>query len=477
MIAIPADVPRIPRDRAERALVALDRALGGSKVLTQREACERYARDESETAPSTPDGVVIANDADDVAACLRICQELDVPVTPRGAGSGRTGGSVAVAGGIVLSMEGMNRIKEIARDDLYVVCEPGVITGVLHSTVEKEGLFYPPDPNSLGYCALGGNVAENAGGPRAFKYGVTREYTLAADVVLMGGTRIHAGKRTVKGVTGYDVMATLVGSEGTLGVFTELILRLIPKPQNIVTLMALFSNVHGCGAATSGIVARGLVPRCLELADEASLQAIRDQGAAIDPRAKAMLLIEIDGNGSLDEAMEKVGDSCMAAGAIDVVVAQDASQRDRLWAARRELSPAVRKLAKHKLAEDVVVPRSKVGALLTACDRIRDEERVMMLSYGHAGDGNLHVNFLWNDDDEVPRVNRAIKRCFEEVLKLGGTISGEHGIGVLKAPYIAMEQSPELIALQRRIKHAFDPKGLLNPGKIFPAEKTSHRAC
>ena len=478
MIAIRTDVPRVPRERAERALIELDRALGGSKVLSQREACERYARDESETAPTTPDGVVLAADADDVATCLRICEARDVPVTPRGAGSGRTGGSVPVAGGIVLATDALKKVKDLAREDLYVVCEPGVITGDLHALVEAEGLFYPPDPNSLGYCALGGNVAENAGGPRAFKYGVTREYALGCEAVLMGGTRIRAGKRTVKGVTGYDVMAMLVGSEGTLGVFTELTLRLIPKPAQIATLLALFGSVHGCGAATSDIVAKGLVPRCLELVDDAALQAIRDQGAPIDPRAKAMLLIEVDGDGPLDSTLEKVGEACVSAGAIDVVVAQDSAQRARLWAARRELSPAVRKLAKYKLAEDVVVPRSKLGALLTACDRIRDTERIKMLSYGHAGDGNLHVNFLWNDEDEIPRVNRAIKRCFEEVLALGGTLSGEHGIGVLKAPYLSMEQSPELIALQRRIKGAFDPKGLLNPGKIFPAEgRTSHRAC
>ena len=477
MIAIPADVPRVAADKAERAVIALDRALGGSKVMSQREACERFSRDESETAAVVPDAVVLATSADDIATCLRICDEHDVPVTPRGGGSGRTGGSVPVAGGIVLATEGMKQVKEIARDDLYVVCEPGVITGELHALVEAEGLFYPPDPNSLGYCAIGGNVAENAGGPRAFKYGVTREYTLAADVVLMGGARIRAGKKTVKGVTGYDVMATLVGSEGTLGVFTELTLRLVPKPESIATLLALFSDVHGCGAATSAMIARGLVPRCLELVDEMALQALRNEGAAVDARAKAMLLIEVDGQGALDESLQKVGDSCVAAGAIDVVVAQDAAQRARLWAARRELSPAIRKMARHKLSEDVVVPRSKVGALLSACDRIREEESVTMLSYGHAGDGNLHVNFLWNEDDDVPRVNRAIKKTFEHVLALGGTLSGEHGIGVLKAPYLSMEQSPELIALQKRIKSAFDPKGLLNPGKIFPSERAGHRAC
>ncbi len=478
MISLQPDLPRVATARAERAVLALDRALGGSKVLSQREAMARYSRDESETLPAIPDGVVLAATADDIAACLRICEEHEVPVTPRGAGSGRTGGSVPVAGGIVLACEGMKAVKELSREDLLIVVEPGMITGELQALVEREGLFYPPDPNSLGYCAIGGNVAENAGGPRAFKYGVTREYVLGCEAALMGGTRIRAGKRTVKGVTGYDVVATMVGSEGTLAVFTELTLRLIPQPPEVATLLALFPDVARAGAAVAGIVAAGLVPRCLELVDDGALLALRNNGAAIDARAHALLLIEVDGTGDLDPQLERVGEACTTAGAIDVVVAQDSAQRARLWAARRELSPAIRKLARAKLSEDIVVPRSKVPALLAACDRIRDEERVRMLAYGHAGDGNLHVNFLWDDDDDLPRVERAIERTFHETLALRGTLSGEHGIGVLKAPYLPLEQSPELIALQKRIKHAFDPKGLLNPGKIFlPDGPVSHRAC
>jgi len=272
----------------------------------------------------------------------------------------------------------------------------------------------------------------------------------------------------VKGVTGYDVMATLVGSEGTLGVFTELTLRLLPKPACVATLLVLFADVHACGRAVSAIVARGLMPRCLELVDSLALQAMRMSGAAIDERAGAMLLVEVDGAEDVTSQLEPIGDACTGAGAIEVLVAHDGAARTKLWAARKELSPAVRKLAKKKLSEDVVVPRSQVPALLIACDRIREEERVKMLTYGHAGDGNLHVNFLWDDEDEVPRVERAIERCFREVLRLRGTLSGEHGIGVLKAAYLPLEQSAGLIALQERIKGAFDPKGLLNPGKIFP---------
>lgn len=478
MFRVPHGQPRVASAKVDAARIELDRALGGSKLLVDADALTPYAHDESETEPTLPDAVVLATSANDIATTLRICEAHDVPVTPRGKGSGKTGGSVPVAGGIVLATEGMNQVKELSREDLLVVCEPGVVLADLHALVEREGLFYPPDPNSADVCALGGNAAENAGGPRAFKYGVTREYVLGCEVALMDGTVLRAGKRTVKGVTGYDVVATLVGSEGTLGVFTELTLRLIPKPPVVVTLIALFADVRGSGRAVAAIVAAGLVPRCLELCDAQALVAMRANGAAIDERAGAMLLLEVDGDGPLDDAVARLGEACTDAGALDVLVAQDASQRARLWAARKALSPAIRKLSRFKLSEDVVVPRSQVPTFLAACDRIREEERVRMLTYGHAGDGNLHTNFLWDDDDEVPRVQRAIERCFREVVALRGTLSGEHGIGVLKRPYLGLEQSPALIALQRRIKAAFDPKGLLNPGKIFPGEgRASHRGC
>jgi glycolate oxidase len=477
MFRVPHGHPRVARAKVEAALVELDRVVGGSRLLIGGEASTVYAHDESETEPTLPDAVVLAEDAAHVAETLRICAAHEVPVTPRGAGSGKTGGSVPIAGGVVLATERLRGVKELSREDLLLVCEPGLLLGELHALVEREGLFYPPDPNSAAVCAIGGNVAENAGGPRALKYGVTREYTLGAEVVLMGGERLRVGRRTVKGVTGYDVMATLVGSEGTLGVFTELTLRLIRKPPAVITLLALFADVHASGRAVATIVARGLLPRCLELCDAEALVAMRAGGAAIDPRAGAMLLIEIDGDAPLDGLAERVGEACVDAGAIDVLVAQDEAQRGRLWAARKELSPTIRKLARFKLSEDVVVPRSRVPAFLAACDRIRDEERVRMLTYGHAGDGNLHTNFLWDHDDEVPRVQRAIERCFREVIALRGTLSGEHGIGVLKRPFLPLEQAPGLIELQRRVKDAFDPKGLLNPGKIFPGERSSHRAC
>jgi glycolate oxidase len=381
-----------------------------------------------------------------------------------------------VAAGIVLATDALRRIVEIDRRDLVAVVEPGVVLADLHAAVEAENLFYPPDPNSSAMCCLGGNAAENAGGPRAFKYGVTREYVLGLDVALMGGTRLSTGKRTVKGVTGYDVTALLVGSEGTLGVFTSLTLRLLPKPPAVATLLGLFGDVRAAGAAVSAMIALGLVPRCLELLDDATLGAVRAQGVGIDERARAMLLIEIDGDpAACDAGMERVGNACAEAGAIDVLVAQDESQRSRLWAARKQLSPAVRKLARRKLSEDIVVPRSQIPALLDEVARITERTGVRTLTYGHAGDGNLHVNFLWDDDEHIPRVDEAILQLMHAVIAMRGTLSGEHGIGVLKAPYLGLEQSDELIALQQGIKATFDPKGLLNPGKIFWPRP--HRAC
>jgi glycolate oxidase len=382
---------------------------------------------------------------------------------------------VPVAGGIVLATHALARVKEIDRANLVAVVEPGVITGDFHRAVEGEGLFYAPDPNSLDSCCLGGNLAENAGGPRAFKYGVTRDWVLGLEACLMGGRVLRTGKRTVKGVTGYDVTALLVGSEGTLAVFTEATLRLVPNPPAVATLLALFTEVRAAARAVGAIVEAGVVPRCLEMLDAATLGAVRAAGVAIDPRAGAMLLVEVDGDGS-ERALERVGEAAAAQeGSVDVLVAQDAGQRDRLWAARRMLSKATRKLARHKLSEDIVVPRTRIADLLARVDAIGDETGVRHLAYGHAGDGNLHVNFLWNDDTERPAVDRAIGLLMRATVDLGGTLSGEHGIGVSKAQYLPLEQSEDLIALQRDIKRAFDPKDLLNPGKIFPSP--GHRAC
>lgn len=455
----------------------LERRLGASKVLTSDEAAGSYVRDESEAEGVAPFAVVLASSADDIQATLAVAREAEVPVTPRAAGTGRTGGAVPVAGGIVLATLGMNGIKELDRREGLAVVEPGVVLADLHAAVEAEGWFYPPDPNSLQSCAIGGNVAENAGGPRAFKYGVTRDYVLGMEALLIGGQRLQVGRRTIKGVTGYDVGALLVGSEGTLAVFSEVTLQLIAKPDAVITLLVLFPDLRAAANAVAEMTGPArLQPRCIELLDAATLEAMRKAGNAIDPRAGAMLLIEVDGSERDCEAQaERVGTACEAFAALEVLAAQEASQRDRLWSARREMSRAVRRLSKHKLSEDVVVPRQRITDLLDRVSASAEAEGVRTLTYGHAGDGNLHVNFLWDSEEEVPAVERAITQLFRDVVALRGTLSGEHGIGVLKAPYLPLEQSAELIGLQRDLKRVFDPSNLLNPGKIFPA--SSHRAC
>ncbi len=412
----------------------------------------------------------------DIQTTLQVAEQSGVPVTPRGAGTGRTGGAVPVAGGILLDMAAMNQIEEIDRGDLVAVVEPGVILKDLHSAVEAEGLFYPPDPNSLDSCALGGNIAENAGGPRAFKYGVTRDYVLGLEATLMGGTRLRVGRRTVKGVTGYDLTALFVGSEGTLAVFGEISLKLIVRPETVCTLLGMFSGVLDATRTVEALIRRGVVPRCLEFMDAGALAAIRAQGVGVDASAGAMLLIEVDGDAAACERdMLRVGEACEENKALDVLVAQDAAQRDRLWAARREVSRAIREMAKNKLAEDIVVPRSRITDLLESVARSSELFGVRTITYGHAGDGNLHVNFLWDDDADMPKVEHAIEAMMRSVVEMRARSAGNTESECSKIPYLHLEQSPDLIAVQQRIKDTLDPKGLMNPGKIFA--QRPHRAC
>ena len=463
-----------------QALIEIDRALGDGRVVTDPEVLATYSRDESEADPVMPEAVVRVRDTRETLAVMRAASAHRIPVTPRAGGTGRTGGSIPLAGGIVLAFEQCNRIKGIERDDLIVVTEPGVITGKLHEAVEEQGLFYPPDPNSLSTCAIGGKVAENAGGPRALRYGCTRDYVLGMQVVTAGGELLSLGKRTVKGVTGYDLTSLMVGSEGTLGVITEITLKLLPKPEGLATLLALLPDLPSAGRAVTEVLGRGLLPRCLELLDDHTLRLVRaEAGLPLDERANALLLVELDGDvAALDSQLERAGNALSDVGALQVLAARHGSERERLWAARRELSRALRKVAKNKLAEDVVVPRSRIPQLIDRCRLISEQHRIPMPAYGHAGDGNIHVNFLWNEPDEYPRVQRAVEDLFRLTVELGGTLSGEHGIGILKAPYLPLEQAPELIALQERVKALFDPHNILNPGKIFPSHLARfHGGC
>jgi glycolate oxidase len=461
-----------------RCVRALEMSLGDSKVNADPAHREAYATDESEAAWVAPIAVVHARTVEDVSRTLRTCCEHGVPVVPRAAGTGRTGGATVVVPSVTLDTTGMSALRELSREDGLAIVEPGVITGHFHARCEAEGLFYPPDPQSSAWCTLGGNVAENAGGPRALKYGVTREYLLGMQAVTMDGTVLSIGRRTVKGVTGYDLTGLLCGSEGTLAVFTELWLKVVPDPGPARSMLAIFGDVQTAGRAVAGVLGAGIVPRCLELLDEACCDAVRAQApSALPPDARAILLLEFDGDpGASERACERAGDALDQAGAAAVLLAQHGGDRERLWTARSVLSRALRAQAKHKLSEDIVVPRSRIGALLDTVRALSEREGIRMPTYGHAGDGNLHVNLLWDDPSARPGVDRAIRALFERVVSLGGTLSGEHGIGVLKREHLPLEQSDGLLEAQRAIKRALDPRGLLNPHKVLPAP-AGHRAC
>lgn len=418
------------------------------------------------------DLVLLPADTAEVARIVRLCHDARVPLVVRGAGSGYTGGSVPVRGGVVLSMERLNRILTIDEENLLAVVQPNVVTGDLQDAVESRGLFYPPDPASLRQSALGGNVAECAGGPRAVKYGTTRHYVLALEAVLPTGETIRTGSKAVKSVVGYDLTQLLVGSEGTLAVVTEITLRLVPKPAVQATLRATFTDVSTAVAAVTTLMRARVVPATIELIDAVSLAAVeRRIGRAVAQAGTgAMLIVEVDGvPGGVEEEIARVGAACAQAGATEVRRAASDAERESLWEARRELSFALRALAPLKINHDLVVPRGRIPQLFDLVARVRERYRLLVPCFGHAGDGNIHVNLMVDpaDADEMARAHAAEQELFAGVVALEGSITGEHGIGFSKARYLGLELSPDVIALMQRIKHAFDPHGILNPGKMW----------
>ena len=414
-------------------------------------------------------------DTSEVARVVRACADHNVPFVPRGAGTGYTGGAVPLHGGVLISLERMNRIVEIDEDNLLAVVEPNVITGDLQAAVENVGLFYPPDPASLNISTIGGNVAECAGGPRAFKYGTTKQYVLGLEAVLPTGEIVETGGKVVKNVVGYDLTHLLVGSEGTLAIITKIVLRLVPKPPVQATLRASFTSVDAAVAAVAEVIRRRVVPAALELIDGESLEAVARnlQVRSLAPEGTAaVLLLEVDGTpDAVAEEASRVEEACHAAGATEILRAADEGERTELWRVRRELSYSLNMLTPLKFNHDVVVPKGRIPELFALVGRIRDAYRLRIPCFGHAGDGNIHVNILVtpSDADEVERAHEAEKVLFAGVVALEGSISGEHGIGFTKAPFIEIELSPDEIALMKRVKYAFDPLNLLNPGKIFPA--------
>jgi glycolate dehydrogenase FAD-linked subunit len=443
-------------------------------VLGDAEKLEAYGRDESDLGVFPPEAVVLVERAADVQALFAIASRHRVPVVPVAARSGKSGGSLAVRGGIAVSVERMNRILEISPEDLVVRTEPGVITGVLQAEVEKHGLFYPPDPNSLDLCTIGGNVAENAGGPRALKYGVTREYVLGLTAVVPTGEVLKVGHRSIKGVAGYDLTALLVGSEGTLGIVTEVMLKLLPRPRHVSTALVVFASVEAAARAVSRVLAAGVLPRCLELLDDVALAAAaKTSPYRFPPGAGAALLVEADGNDEEQVFAEivRVAETVRGDAAGEVIVAQNEAQRRDVWETRKYLSVNLKSLHPLKLSEDVAVPRSRIPEMVARAKEIGRRQGFLVATYGHAGDGNLHCNVLYDRPDEKPRVDRAVAEILRAAVDLGGTITGEHGVGLAKREFLEYEQGREVVALEQRLKAVFDPLGILNPGKIFPEPK------
>lgn len=420
-----------------------------------------------------PDLVVLPANTGEIARIAKLCTDQLVPLVVRGAGTGYTGGAVPTSGGVVLSMERLNRILEIDQTNLLAVVEPYVITADLQRAVEQVGLFYPPDPASLEQSSMGGNVAECAGGPRAFKYGTTKRYVLALEAVLPTGEIIHTGSKAVKNVVGYDLTQLLVGSEGTLAIITKITVRLVPRPPAYATLRATFDGVRAAVDAVSAIIERRVVPAAIELIDAETLQAIASHtGRAMAPAGTgALLIVEADGSApAVAEDIARVEDACRDAGATDIIRAASDKEREEIWAVRRQGSLALRATGLLKINHDVVVPRGRVPELFAVVEVIRRDHSLRVASFGHAGDGNIHVNLMVDakNDDEMARAKEAERVLFERVVALEGSISGEHGIGFAKKPYISLELSEVEIALMKRVKAAFDPAGILNPGKVLP---------
>ncbi len=457
---------------APEILDALQSIVGPDGLKIDEESRIRYGTDALKRGRPA-DAVVCPADTGQVAAIARLCNTHRIPIVPRGAGSGYTGGSVPTHGGVVISLERLNRILEIDEANLLAIVEPNVITGDLQDAVERVGLFYPPDPASLRLCSLGGNVAECAGGPRAFKYGTTKRYVLGLEAVLPTGEIIRTGGKTVKNVVGYDLTQLLVGSEGTLAIVTKIVLRLIPRPPSQATLRATFDSIEAAVAAVVHITRARVVPAALELIDGETLEAVaQNLGVrSLAPEGTAaLLLLEVDGvAAAVEEEASRVEQACRDGGATEVLRAKDEAERQELWRVRREMSMSLKMVAALKFNHDVVVPKGRIPQLFELVGRLRRDFRLRVPSFGHAGDGNIHVNFMVDptDPDEVARARAAEPVLFAGVVALEGSISGEHGIGFSKAPFLSIELTPDEIALMQRVKQAFDPNGVLNPGKIF----------
>jgi glycolate oxidase len=457
-----------------RLVEELRSILGPEHVITPEGDIEPYTHDETEDYVFEPEAVVLPATTAQVSRILALAHRERIPVTPRAAGTSLSGGALPVMGGIVLSVQRMNRILEIDRENLVAVAQPAVITQTLQEQVEVAGLYYPPDPASRGSCMLGGNVAHNAGGPHALKYGVTRDWVLGLEAVLADGTVLRTGGKLLKNVTGYNLSHLIVGSEGTLAVVTEITLKLTPLPPLRKAVLAAFPDLVAAARAVTRIFSESIVPSACEFMERAAMEVAEKKYGEKFPvgGGAAALLIEVDGTREdvLDEQVARIGEVCESQGAADVVLAEEAGKLARLWKMRRGIGEAVKGLSAYR-EEDCVVPRARLPELMVAIREVCAAHGLVSMSYGHIGDGNVHVNILkmeLSDAEWRDRIEAATRDLFTRTVALGGMITGEHGVGYVQRNYLGLALSPQLISLMRGIKSLFDPRGILNPGKIFP---------
>ena len=444
--------------------------VGEGHALTGPEEMVCYSYDASRIQ-ACPACVAFPGSAREVSEILLLANRERFPVYPRGAGSGMVGASVPSGEGLVLVMTRLQRILEIDHDEMIARVQPGVVTGALQRAVLEVGLMYPPDPASASFSTLGGNVAMSSGGLRAVKYGVTRDYVLGLEVVLPTGSLIRTGTRTAKGVVGYDLTRLMVGSEGTLGVFTEILLRLVPAPETRRTILAFFSSLEQAADSVCAILRERVVPSALELMDRSAIDVVENYlHLGFDPKAEALLLIEVDGlECAVSHEAAVIASACRGAGASDLQVAASPTESENLWKGRRAISPALGQIKPHKINEDITVPRTRITRLIRSVREVASRYGLIIVCFGHAGDGNIHTNIMLDrkNADELSRAEQAVEEIFRIALDLGGTLSGEHGVGIAKSPYLLWEIGEAAYEAMLNIKHALDPRNVLNPGKMF----------
>lgn len=456
------------RSLSPEVVARIREELGEAALITDPEKLEALGKDATERGV-TPELVVEATTTEQVSRLLRLANEFRFPVTPRGLGTGLAGGAVPVSGGVVLSLARMNRILRIDPRDLVAVVQPGVVNLDLKNAARAQGLFYPPDPASLDTCSVGGNAATNAGGPACVKYGTTRDYVLGMEVVLPNGEAIRVGQQTRKGVVGYDLAHLVVGSEGTLGVITELTLKLIPHPPAVTTLVAIFPDLPSAMEAVTSVLAAGHVPCAIEFLDRHCLNLVGDllPFTGVED-AGAFLLVEMDGSvETIEREIEAVGECCLENGAVDALLAPDSHKRAQMWEVRKQVSLRIEQSAPLYIPEDVVVPIGRIAEFVSLLPEREEKYGMKIYCFGHAGDGNIHLNITAESADAAPRVEEGIREILGLVLTMGGTITGEHGVGIEKRRFVPLELAPESIRIQKEIKRVFDPLNVLNPGKLF----------